>query len=242
MVSLLRMPQAGFMQMTYVTTAGVGKSILTFVYPGSLEVVLANADFVYSSLVISHLQSLYPNEDIGIAYFYCNHKNEMDQSAEKVIASLAKQLAGRKSQVPQSLAQLRQKCLDKSILPTLEDFLTLLQSLTASFTRVMILIDGLDECANEKNRRSIISLLQKLHTTKVFVTSRVPGCQDITDTFAEHKVPRLDVQAKKSDLEMYVRKELEENGRKSDSIPFVLKETVISKVAENADGRYILTF
>jgi Cdc6-like AAA superfamily ATPase len=194
--------------------------------------------FVHSSLIISHLQSLYSNEDIAIAYFYCNHQNEMDQSAEKIIASLAKQLANRKSNVPQSLAQLYQTCLkDTSFSPTLEHYLTLLQSLTASFTRVIILVDALDECASEKNRRFIISSLQRLHTIKVFITSRVPGCQDITDMFTKDKVQRLDIQATKSDLERYVRMELEENHRKLDFIPFDLKENIVSTIAGNADGR-----
>jgi hypothetical protein len=162
----------------------------------------------------------------------------MNQSAEKIIASLAKQLADRKSNVPQSLAQLYQSYLDdKSFSPTLEHYLTLLQSLTASFTRVIILVDALDECASEKNRRFIISSLLRLHTTKVFITSRVPGCQDITDVFTKDKVQRLDIQAAKSDLERYVRMELEGNRRKLDFIPLDLKENIISTVAGNADGR-----
>ena len=194
--------------------------------------------FVHSSLVISHLQSLYSDEDIVIAYFYCNHKNEMDQPAKETIASLAKQVADRKSNVPQSLAQLYQRYLDnKSFSPTLEHCLTLLQSLTASFTRVIILVDALDECASEKNRRLIISSLQRLHITKVLITSRVPGCQDITDMFTKNKVPRLDIQATKSDLERYVRMELESNRRRLDFIPLDLKENIISRVAGNADGR-----
>lgn len=194
--------------------------------------------FVHSSLVISHLQSLYSDEDIVIAYFYCNHKNEMDQSAEKIIASLAKQLADRKSNIPQSLTQLYQRYLDdKSFSPTLEHCLTLLQSLTASFTRVIILVDALDECASENNHRLIISSLQRLHTTKVLITSRVPGCQDIIDMFTQNKVQRLDIQATESDLERYVRMELECNRRKLDFVPFDLKENIISRVAGNADGR-----
>jgi hypothetical protein len=192
----------------------------------------------YSSLVISHLQNLYSSEDIGIAYFYCNYKNESDQTAEKVIASLAKQLADRKSKLPQSLAELYQKHLDnKSFLPTLDHLLTLLQYLCASFTRVIILVDALDECANEKNRQLIISSLQSLHKANIFVTSRVPGCQDITDVFAKCKVPRLDIQATISDLKTYVRVELEETGEKLGFIPSDLRENIISTVAGNADGR-----
>ena len=194
--------------------------------------------FGWSSFIISHLQARFSREDICIAYYYCNHKSGVNRGAEGIIASLAKQLADKKSKLPEDLASFYEEHQDdKSFTPTLEQLLALLKTLIASFTRAIIVIDALDECTNERDRRRVISSLQGLWATKVLVTSREPGCHDISTAFSNAGAVRLEIKAMKSDLEMYVRRELEEHQGKLQFITPDLRERIVSTVAGNADGR-----
>ncbi|KAI5919805.1 hypothetical protein F4810DRAFT_703347 [Camillea tinctor] len=80
--------------------------------PGARETIL-------TSIIIDELTTCFGNDDtIGIAYIYCNFKQQHTQKIEDLLASLLKQLAQNLSSLP----------------------------VTSLFSRVFIIVDALDEC------------------------------------------------------------------------------------------------
>lgn len=116
-----------------------------------------------------------------IAYFYCAYKNAKTHDSLLILGALARQLA---VQNPRCLSTMEQFCaIDYSaegsattgLLITLEDLHDLIQSLSAFFDEVMIIIDALDECGNDRSK--VVELLSGLNVhgfnVKILFTSRL---------------------------------------------------------------------
>src|SRR5437762_14171678 len=120
------------------------------------------------------------NEDYGVAYVYCDYAE--DQTAEDIIASLAKQLALRKISIPGPVKTLHEQCSRGKIRPDLSSLTETLKSLCVDFGRVFLVLDALDEC-KEKGRKLLLAQLEKIgHPVRVFLTSR-PHLNDLQGNF-----------------------------------------------------------
>lgn len=97
-----------------------------------------------------------------------------------------------------------------------------------------VILDALDECSN---RAKIVELLHELRkvSIKVFITSRL--LPDIQDALGD--TTTLEVSAKKSELEMYVRDKLEEHHVLQAIIPTNLRENMATSIANRASGMYV---
>ncbi|KAL6910524.1 ankyrin repeat-containing domain protein [Trichoderma evansii] len=126
----------------------------------------------------------------------------------------------------------------------LTSIIRLLQQITASYSRVFILLDALDECQESNGCRASfleeIFLLQESAKVDIFATSRfIP---EIMQTFEACKY--MEIRATQQDLQRYVRSQLEEGG--IEHLPSLVKnkpeleDAIIRGISNAVDGMFLL--
>ncbi|KAH6632825.1 hypothetical protein F5144DRAFT_651458 [Chaetomium tenue] len=85
------------------------------------------------------------DSSVGIAYLYLNFERRAQQTPEKLLASLAKQLLQGWVPLPESLRKMYKSRKDKSTDPSPTEILEILESAVRLHARTFIVVDGLDE-------------------------------------------------------------------------------------------------
>ena len=191
---------------------------------------------ILTSIVIDDLTTRHQNDpSIGIAYLYCNFRRRDEQKAENLLASLLKQLNQERPSLPDCVKALYNQHKDKRTRPSIDELSKALQSVSAIYSRVFIIIDALDECQTSGGCRSrllseIFSLQAKTEAN-FFATSRPSPY--IEREFRE--CISLDILASGEDVCRYL------DGHMSQLPEFVLKradlqEEIKMKITEAVEG------
>ncbi|KAK6859710.1 hypothetical protein PG995_003346 [Apiospora arundinis] len=195
---------------------------------------------ILSSIAVENLQdNFHGDSSIGICYAYCNFRRSDEQKLDDLFASLVKQLAQGQSPFPGSVKDLYGRHKERRTRPSTDDLSRTLHSVVATFSRVFILVDALDECTSSDGCRSrLISELQKLQAdlgANILATSRfIP---EITARFKE--AVQLEIRASESDISTYL------NGNLSHLPGFVsrnlqLQAEIKQSIIKCVDGMFLL--
>jgi hypothetical protein len=102
---------------------------------------------ILTSLVVCYLHNKFGNDPtIGIAYLYCNFRQQHEQKSTNLIVSLLKQLVQEQPSIPEIIKKLYNLHKPKQTRPLPNEFLSALHHVTASYSRTFFIIDALDEC------------------------------------------------------------------------------------------------
>ncbi|KAL7909981.1 hypothetical protein GGI35DRAFT_447561 [Trichoderma velutinum] len=195
---------------------------------------------ILTSIVVDDLCKRYTNDTtIGVAYIYCNFQQKGEQTAYDLLANLLKQLAYGQSSLPGSVKELYDRHQAKKTRPSIDEISRALQSVTAIFSRVFIIVDALDECQASSKCRSTLLLeifnLQAKTKTNFFATSRrIP---DIERAFKGY--PSLEILASDEDVQTYLESHMSE-------LPgcvlkrLDLQEEIKIKIVKAIDGMFLL--
>ena len=157
-----------------------------------------------TAIVIDHLLEQYSNRSTGIAFLYCHYRKHETQKATNLLASLLRQLSANRLSLPESVTALYEQHLSRGTRPSLEEISKSLHSVVETYSRIIIVIDALDECRNDDGTRSLVlsenRKLQSHFKTKLMATSR--DIPEITQEF--HGDMKLEVRASLSDLNFYL--------------------------------------
>ncbi|PTB57987.1 hypothetical protein M431DRAFT_77404, partial [Trichoderma harzianum CBS 226.95] len=192
---------------------------------------------ILTSIVVDYLVSKFRHGDVGIAYIYCNFHRHHEQSTGDLLASILKQLAETQPLLPESVTDLYNSHQSRRTRPSVDELYKTLQSIIASYSRVFIIIDALDECQTSNNSR--IKFLFKLFDIQgeshinIFATSRpIP---EVQEKFKESAV--IEVRAHTDD----VKNSLESQISQSDSeFLNICREDIKTKITEAAEGMFLL--
>ncbi|RYP43045.1 hypothetical protein DL770_011882 [Monosporascus sp. CRB-9-2] len=195
---------------------------------------------ILTSIVVENLMARFENNrNIGVAYLYCNFRQQDDQKAEDLLRSLLKQLAQGRSPLPESVVSLYESHKDKRTRPSFDEISRALQSVTALYSQVFIVVDALDECQTTGGCRtrllSMLFSLQAKYGTNLFTTSRfIP---EITEMFS--RSTSLEIRASAEDVRRYV------DGDISHLPSFVgrnpeLQEEIKTGIVKAIDGMFLL--
>lgn len=127
--------------------------------------------------MVDHLTSKYGRENIGIAHAYCNSK-QSEKTAIALIQHLTGQLTGQLPPVPGTpLERMTNELEEQSrqrVTQALEDYIVHLTMMMPGFTRVFIVIDGLDEWPATEASRFLRGIQGMLMESKLslFITSQ----------------------------------------------------------------------
>lgn len=191
---------------------------------------------IITSIIVDHLHNKYRNDStVGIAYVYCNFRQQHEQKSTDLILSLLKQFIQEQPSIAEDVRNLYEDHHLKRTRPSHEEILRALQMVIISYSRVFIIVDALDECeaslANRGRFLPDIFTLQAKTGVNIFATSRFN--QDIEKAF--HGSLRLELRAARVDIEEYLNRRLLSFRRLiSEDLP--LREEIKSRIAESADG------
>ncbi|KAF3012972.1 hypothetical protein E8E14_004221 [Neopestalotiopsis sp. 37M] len=195
---------------------------------------------VLSSIVVENLMlELGIEADVAICYFYFNFKREGEQTLENVLLSLLKQLGYASRSVPDGIQALVKQCKSTQRRPSREEIVKTIYSVADSFSRVLIVLDALDECQTSNGcQRELISHLTELQRTagaNILATSRpVPH---IVEKFKEFE--SVEVLASEGDIRRYIESNLEQLPRfvsRDHNLQNEIKEGITKAV----DGMFLL--
>jgi hypothetical protein len=198
---------------------------------------------ILTSVVVGDLYARFQNDpNVGIAYIYCNFQRQDEQKAEDLLANLLKQLARDRVSLPEVVRSIYQKHKEKRTRPLLDEISGALQSIAASYSRVFIVIDALDECQTASRCRekllSEIFNLQAKCGASLFATSRfIP---EIIESFQGSA--SLEIRASDEDAEKYIEGHIE--GHMSHLRRIIkrtpqLEKEIKTSISSAVDGMYV---
>ncbi|KAJ8108903.1 hypothetical protein OPT61_g7845 [Boeremia exigua] len=207
---------------------GIGKSIL-------------------SANVLEHITAEFGlRKGTAICFAYYDYRDTRLADVTQIIATLIKQLCQKQGHIPDNLLQIKRDGRSRSLVGSLECFLSLAAE---GFSEVFVVFDALDECPKQ-NRQAILGFIAKLVTRstscrmKVFVTSRRET--DIAEAFSRNHVPTVQILAEDvaADIKMFVRSKVDElRAGKDGKVLYVtsdeLTETIVETLARKADGMFL---
>lgn len=160
---------------------------------------------ILTSIVVEELTTRFCNDrTIGIAYLYCNFRRKDEQKAQDLLVSLLKQLSEERSHLPDSVKSLFDKHKVKRTRPSLDEISGVLQSVVATYSRVFVIVDALDECSiSDGSRQKFMSCLSSLQAkcgVNLFTTSRHIAS---IETEFEGNV-KLEIRASEEDVRRYL--------------------------------------
>ncbi|KAH7186730.1 nucleoside phosphorylase domain-containing protein [Fusarium oxysporum] len=210
-----------------------GKTLFCPGIPGAGKTIL-------SSIVINDLHTRFSvNPNIGIAYIYCNFRQEQEQKINSLLASLVKQLSRGWHGLPECVNSLYGKHKKNATRPLVEELSATLQYAIELYTKVFIIVDALDECqALDDCRGKLLSEIlrhQDRSAVNLFATSRpIP---DITKIFQQTLC--LEIRATKDDVTLYLERHIgtlrpviKTNSR--------LQEQIKIGISDAVDGMFLL--
>ncbi|KAI9782352.1 MAG: hypothetical protein M1839_005225 [Geoglossum umbratile] len=194
---------------------------------------------ILTSIVIDHLCSKYRTDfSVGIVYLYCNFRQQHQQKPEDLLSSLLKQLVQKQAAMPESVKTLYECHNRERTRPSFNEILEALKSVAAQYSRVLIMVDALDECrVSDGELQKFLSAIFNLQAktgANIFATSRIND--NIAKLFGE--ALSLQIRAEDKDIESYL------DGRmsllQSDILDDALRGMIRGEVIRAVDGMFLL--
>ena len=214
--------------------AGAGKTVLA--YGGLVQRFEEEMLIDFRSAVIDRLDKTFDKSDVGIAFIYCSYKERDSQNAANLVGSLLQQLVNQRKSIPEEISTLYHKYAPQNTRPSLSECSELLQKQVASYKRVIIVIDALDECDDTNSTRDII--VAELHrlpsNVQLLVTSR--PLTSIGESLDYSR--RLQISASEDDVELYINARLETQPQLARHIKKepALKDHILKRLVEKVKG------
>lgn len=182
-------------------------------------------------------------KEVGICFAYYNYQSPDMEALSLIISALIKQLCRSRDAIPTSFMRLKQDSMHASTVGNIDSFITIAKK----FDEVFLLIDGLDECSQQKRHLVhgfLSAAVDTLPRLKVFVTSRRE--QDILRAFEKLTTPTIEVEAKSvaGDILSYVTDEIKrlsagDNGQQLFVKSDMLRQKIVQTLTAKADGMYV---
>ncbi|KAK4072353.1 hypothetical protein Trihar35433_4417 [Trichoderma harzianum] len=193
---------------------------------------------ILTSIVVDYLCSkFYDNSKIGIAYIYCNFKRQDEQKIDDLLASVLKQLAESQSCLHESIKNLYNRHKAQHTRPSIDEILTVLQSVTLMYSRIFVIVDALDECQESNGcRASFISELSNLQMrsgANIFATSRfIPDIMDKLKGSIE-----VEIRAHDKDVRKFLENQITQCGS---ALLKARCEEVTTEITKVVEGMFLL--
>jgi hypothetical protein len=194
---------------------------------------------IISSIVVNDVYSRFPpSTNVGVAFLYCNYKTGTRHFAVDLLSSILVQLAHREPSLPDHVRQLYNNHREKP--PSIQKIMSALETSVMGLSRLYLIVDALDECADDDRARSQLLAevfrLQDLTNVSLLATSR-PHIQDILDAFDGS--PWLEISAQDGDIRAYIAGHMEKLP-KSLRKKTGLQEAITTAIISAAKGMFLL--
>ena len=209
-----------------------------------------------SASIVEHLQSLYPQRvkhpsRVSITYFFCRDFNPNRRSFDKILRTLAYQIAEND---PNYLRHATRVCEYPDDIRTLRGiwrslFLDFFNA-DGSRSSVYIIVDGLDE-AYQGDREEFLRILHEAElkqrgddvpAMKTLLVGRSELNKDVEEIMGR-QVPMIEVSAKKNskDIDNYIASSIKKSVTLR-KVPEALRQEIMIKLREGADGMFLWVY
>ncbi|KAJ6554334.1 ankyrin repeat-containing domain protein [Mycena capillaripes] len=209
--------------------SGTGRTLWCRGMPGAGKTVL-------TSLITDTLRAETESQNIGVGVIYLNHK-ETEHSPSGLLAAVWRQLVFTKP-LPPIMEQLYRKHREPRTRPTIDEHRAVLRSTISEYSKVFILVDGLDEYP-EKQREILLRHLGALGpVVNLLLTSR--SHITISHIISNHET--LEIRATQDDIRRYLHGQILRSSRLSKHVANSpnLHQELEARVVERSDGMFLL--
>jgi hypothetical protein len=185
--------------------------------------------------VIDHLEehSAAMNSSIGLAYVYCDYRDQKEQSIENIIGAVLKQLLGLLPEIPGTILKVYDERITHQKPLSLADAMDLLRAACAQFSKTYVCLDALDELGDL--RGLLIKLRDSPSSMRIFLTGRQHIQGTVQEYFKEDNI--IAIEARGNDIRLFCENEIGgANDLEPDAMDEKLRKTTLSKVTESAKG------
>ncbi|CAH0052216.1 unnamed protein product [Clonostachys solani] len=172
--------------------------------PGAGKTVLAGA------VVQEVIAQSYTEPDIGVGYFFCDYRDDRTWQPSNILGALAAQLAMQKPEAYDILQRYHEELHPPNRLTLsldLSELRAVINRVSDVFSRVYLIVDGLDECG--RATEDVVDILKELSNcaTKESFAFFSRDHYDIR-THLEEEFRVISIAAKSEDINNYVSAEL----------------------------------
>ncbi|CAG9987082.1 unnamed protein product [Clonostachys byssicola] len=204
---------------------------------------LGSGKTVLTSIIIQHLLTKYQdNGKIGIAYVYFNLKRKEEQTIDKLLEIILRQLIHKQGSARHGLMALysHSGLSNNPSRPQTRELIALLNQVLTKFEKTYLVIDAIDECPSPTPRVSFLSQLAELrvahgHGLNILITAR-------TETRIGQVLP-VDltqlITSQPKDLEHFLEHELRSNFPEFMEEDGQLFSNTISSIVKQAGGTFL---
>ena len=176
-------------------------------------------------------------KEIAIAMFYCDFRDQKEQTTTNIIGAILKQLLFRGEvleHVQKEFQKAKKEVGGRSL--RLPDMVQMLKQAVATLPQVFICIDALDECLPQHILGLLVSLedtLQESPGTRIFFTGRPQVHAEIEKRFTGSVI--VPISPKVHDIERYLEKKLEMD-TESDAMSDTLRADILRVIPQRISG------
>lgn len=157
---------------------------------------------VIASLAIDYLQSIGKCGNTAVTYIFCSYARREEQTADTHLRTILRHLAEQSETLPDVVVKLHNEKSRKVLHPLVEDVKEAIDQIIKIYERVFVVIDALDEAAEDVRDTMIdtIQTLQKTSNVAFLATSR--PMEVLERPFGQS--PRLEIKAADADIQSYL--------------------------------------
>jgi hypothetical protein len=184
-------------------------------------------------MVVDHLTAESTFDHSGVACIYLNHKEAEDHTPAKLLASLWRQLVVGKD-LGADAKNLYDWHFERNTSPTYKELFDMLHSCLTEFSRVYIVVDGVDEYPEDKRNMLLGYFGMMGPSVNLMITSR----PHITPPSSFPNLHSLEIRASKNDVRSYVDARIQSSTRLSKHVQRCpdLREQIHSHITCIVDG------
>ncbi|KAF2676191.1 hypothetical protein K458DRAFT_277928, partial [Lentithecium fluviatile CBS 122367] len=184
------------------------------------------------SRVVEYLNDKYPSAKVPVIYAFLSYKDAAKQTQSAILRSILAQLVRQSNRVPVYFESPDAR----GTLPPLDGLWSIVCGFIASFERVFIVLDALDEYASGPS--GFLNDFQKIFDmpmASLFVTSRSTFVnQAALGNFAELEIRARDVEIRDYVLQRLSHSRMNKVLRQAD-----LRDEVVNTVVQRSDGMFL---
>jgi len=219
---------------------GVGKTFIRYKRRSSGQSVYIANQQNFSSLVIDALRSQARERKFHVFYLYCDYPTFKGRLAVDLMARLLKQALAGLGRIPESVGRKFEGSEvpgSDRMRPLLPDVVDMLATVLASFERVFVCIDALDEFPPLQWPDLLRSLaeLTRLSETRLFLTGR-PQIQ--CDKYLGEDAQTISITTRDGEIEAYIAYRLDQD-QNSDEMNTELKTEIMKTLPHKVSGMYV---
>ena len=191
----------------------------------------------------------HPNGQVGVAYFYCNYRDQKDQNATSLVSSLLAQFTSKLSleDIPLEIMASFDDAERNKYSLQLKDAITMLTTVLQKFERGFICIDALDELEPAAQRTVLHSLgeLALGSTASIFLTGRPTVKPEVDQQLCKLPQPltsshfEIEITASVDDIKHFLLHYIEEKDPDPSAMNEDLKNKILDTITEKSDGMYV---